>query len=978
MARVGAVRAIEQRPNPTVLHPELGDPVPRVTFSLRSTPPIFTVIRAGGSNQDFQFGAVDAQSPVQVALGSRRFRPPFPLSATPATITTDLAIDFSTSGKLAAKGAATTDLTMNFDTGGASASAATGGLYASLIEADRPIAWWGLDNTPTLDESGHGYDLTATGAPSSAPTLLSHGNEVNGTARDFNGSTDAYYALGTLYDPPSVPPNFHSATAAASATTDAAITSPGGIQAGDLVLACLVNNSPTATISTAPAGWTQVGTTLNAGTCAVAVYKRLPVADEPPDEYTWVWSAVSGITLTTMLVYRNCDQAVSGLVFDSGQQATTSGGLHSSTTESAPLQSHALAFWATAATGVAIIPDPTGLKARANISAGNVKIVAAEYDVAAASNVTKTASTDGNTQLGVFLLTFGAPNEVREETLDTLSSNLTLHALIRPDTVAAGTRTIIRKHQSWGLHLNGATVEFVYRDGGGVDRTVTGPTVSASTVTHLVVADDGTNIHFYKNGVETTSARLGAAGYTTTTNRVTVGAYHNGTTFTNFFDGRLDEVAVFAACVSDQMVAAWYEAHNVGTFGTQLLGAQGAGKLPRIKVEMAFASSPTDDTLVWEDVTADVRAAEGISVSRGRNFELDRIEAGRLDYTLSNRSRQYDDTYTLSPYYPNVKPTRPVRLRAQASTDGRAYPVFFGYTEGHPLIRTEAGKDSVARFTAIDTFKALALDKVQGSFVRPQEPSGTRLQALLDGFPGIPFSGDTGQSEVVGDELVGANSLDHAQTVAETEGGLFFADPAGTMIFQDRHYRAKFSQTVLTTFGDGGGVELPVQHMEPQTDEARLFTAAAVTPASGNVKREIDVDKALDHFVRTKEITSIHAVDNDAQAMAEAFAHRYATPRTRIPSLTLQPAAHTTPATMWATVLAHEISDRVRTVERPIGDTSTVTRDHYIEGVSHRISGDAWVVSFSVSPAELDGEYWRVGTGELGDTTGSTNTRVGW
>ncbi len=866
-------------------------------------------------------------------------------------------------------GDVTFGLSIDYSVGGAGTA---NGLYPSLMRADRPVAWWGLDIPQYDDDSGHGYTLTANGAPAQTASLVLHGGAAGGGSRDFDGTTDAYWTLGTLYQAPDVPPNFHSATATAGATDTAKVTTPNGIEAGDLVIAILTHSTQTATISAAPAGWTQIGTTLNAGNCAVAAYKRLPVADEPANEFAWTWST-AGTTLNGCLVYRNCNQSVSGLIFDSGQQTTASGSFHSTTTETNPLQAHALAIWA-AETTATITPNPTGLKSRLNVAASNMKLVAAEYDVAAAGSTSRTAQTSAAVQLGAILLTFGAPDEVLEDGLDALDSNISIHALIRPDTVAAGTRTIIRKHQSWGLHLNGATVEFVYRDGGGVDRTVTGPTVSASTVTHLVVSDDGTDIHFYKNGVETTSARLGSAGYTTNANRVTIGAYHNGSTFTNFFDGRIDEPAVFAATVSDQMVATWYQAHNVGTFGTQILGAQGAGFLPRIKLEMAFSSRPTDDTLVWDDVTADVRAADGISISGGRNFELDKIETGRMDYTLSNRSRQYDDTYAASPYYPNVIPTRPVRLRAQVETDGEAFEIFFGYTEGHPLLRTDAGLDSVARFTAADAFKALALDKVQGAFVRPEEFSGDRLRALLDGFPGIPYSGDEGQSLIVGDDLNGVNSLDHAQQVTETEGGVFFADGRGRVVFQDRHYRTKNERNVRAAYSDAVGSTLPIKHMEPQFDESRLFTAATVTPSSGSPQRVVNVEATLQHFGRTKELTTLHASDNDALAMANAYANRYSVPRTRIPAITLQPRA----AVMWNTVLSHAISHRISTTEHPIGDVTAVTREHFIEGISHHIAGDDWQVVLSVSPAELEGDYLIIGQGAIGDSGGADSAVIGW
>lgn len=870
-------------------------------------------------------------------------------------------------------GAVQFDLTIDYATLGAGVA---NGLYPSLMFADRPVAWWGVDVAPLDDDSGHGYSLTVNGGPTQVPTLLTHGSGAAGGARDFNGSTDVYWTLGTLYQAPKVPPFFHSATATAGATDTAKVTTPNGIEAGDLVLAVLLHSNNTATISSTPAGWTQVGTTLNATSCAVAVFKKLPSADEPANEHAWVWS-VAGTTLNGCLVYRNCDQSVSGLIFDSGQQVTASGNFHQSTTETNPIQAHALAIWAAETTG-SIVPNPTGLNSRLDVAAANMKLVAAEYDIAAAGSTYNTAATTTNTPLGSVLLTFGSPNDVLEDGVDAISSNVSIAVLINPDTVAAGTRTIIRKHQSWGVHLNAATVEFVYRDGAGVDRVVTGPTVSASATTHLVVADDGTNINFYKNGVKTSSARLGSAGYTQNLNRVTIGAYHNGTSFTNFWDGRIDEPAIFAACVSDDMVAAWYQAHSLGTFGKSMMDLTDYS-LPRIKVEIAFASKPTDNTFIWRDVTADLRSEDGITAQTcNRNFELDRMQSGRLDFTLNNRTRKYDTTYASGPFYPNVIPTRPVRLRAQAQQDGTAYELFFGYTEGHPQLRTHDNMDAVAQFTATDVFKALSLDKVLGNFVRPTEFSGARLQSLIDGLPGVLYSGEAGQSLIIGDDLNGVNTLDHAQQVAETEGGLLFADGHGRVRFQDRQHRVRFERTVRVTYSDAAGAAYRLKAQQPLIDEARLFTSASVTPASGNPQRVTDVAASAQHFVRTKELTTLHASDNDALAMANMYATRYSTPRERIPAVTLQPLGAPDPKSMWDMVLSHEISHRIATTETPIGDVSAVTREHFIEGITHAIGKQDWIVDISVSPAALEGEYLIVGTGVVDDPSGADSGVIGW
>jgi hypothetical protein len=64
--------------------------------------------------------------------------------------------------------------------------------------------------------------------------------------------------------------------------------------------------------------------------------------------------------------------------------------------------------------------------------------------------------------------------------------------------------------------------------------------------------------------------------------------------------------------------------------------------LPGLKAEIAFASNPAD-TPVYVDVSAYVRS---VDITRGRQRELDVVEAGTADITLSNRDRRFDPTNT--------------------------------------------------------------------------------------------------------------------------------------------------------------------------------------------------------------------------------------------------------------------------------------------------------------------------------------------
>ncbi len=827
-------------------------------------------------------------------------------------------------------------------------------LVESLLQHDRSGGWWGLDTAdPTVDDSGSGYTLTAIGAPANAASLHTRGDTGASGSRDFNGTADAYFTAGSVTKAPEGPPPFHAAVSNTVTSATAEIVSPGGIKIGDLLLIVGLHPTPTATVTTGPSGFTQVGTTLNAGTHALAVYRKTAVAaDTVPQPYQVVWDS-SAALVTGMLVYRGLDSSVAGLIFDSGQQATASDTFHSTTTETHPDGARQLVLW-TKDAALTLDPFPTGKSERLKVANGNLQLQAVDYEKTTAGSGFRTAVTTAATTCGAVLITFGAPRKVLEDVLDTLAAKITIHALVNLDTIA-GTDTIVRKHQAYGLHLVAGVLTFVYRDGGGTDRAISGPTLATATTYRLWVRDDGTDISFFVNGQKTTAARVGAAGYTTNANRVQIGAYFDGVSNSNFLDGRIDEPAIFPAALSEQMILAHEQAATQGTFG-RFLQADQSGSYPRGKVELALSGNATDFCPVFSDVTGSVRTAAGIQTQRGRNFELDRMQAGTMSLELSNRDGAYSA----------LRPTRVIRFRAQVSTDGVVFPIFYGYTDAPQHSRSSGGLDATVRLSAADTFKALSLDKVRTTLVRPSEFAGERLAAVLEGVRGLQSSLDTGVHQIIGDDLQGVSRLEHSQAVAETDGGAFFADARGRAIFQDNQYRSKKERTVRATYGGlNTTATYPCKALAPDVDETRLHTAAAVTPSSGAVQRVAKDTAALEFFERTREVTTLHASDLDALAMAQHVAEVYSQPLVRMPSLLLQPAAYSAPQTMWAAVLGHEISHRVKTIEKPVGAASEVAREHFIEGVSHTLGASDWLVSFSLSPVEVEGNYFLLGTSKL-------------
>ena len=120
-------------------------------------------------------------------------------------------------------------------------------------------------------------------------------------------------------------------------------------------------------------------------------------------------------------------------------------------------------------------------------------------------------------------------------------------------------------------------------------------------------------------------------------------------------------------------------------------------------VEVAFGSDPFATSPTWTNITDDVRA---ISTNRGRNAELSRFDAGTATFEIDNTSGWYHSHNTASPYYPNVKPMVPIRVRVVHSAVD--YPIWSGFVERWP-VNFPGNIESIATVDAVDLFKPLAL-----------------------------------------------------------------------------------------------------------------------------------------------------------------------------------------------------------------------------------------------------------------------------
>src|SRR3990167_2107764 len=230
------------------------------------------------------------------------------------------------------------------------------------------------------------------------------------------------------------------------------------------------------------------------------------------------------------------------------------------------------------------------------------------------------------------------------------------------------------------------------------------------------------------------------------------------------------------------------------------VGGVGAGAVIGVaKIDQAVvaeAGSDTEAAVTWTTLTGVI----DVHISRGRQDALAKMEPGSCSVICHNQSGDFSPEYTSSPYYPNVKPMK--RLRVQMTWDGTTYGRFYGLIRGWHLYQ-ESGQHYVSiQCVAL----SLQLIKQQLNTTPAQQLTGARIGAVLDLVPLLGlglFSWptslrdlDAGQLTVPAVALANQAGLAHADDLMDVEDGRFWIAGDGKATFRDRY--ARYTNTVST------------------------------------------------------------------------------------------------------------------------------------------------------------------------------------
>lgn len=121
-----------------------------------------------------------------------------------------------------------------------------------------------------------------------------------------------------------------------------------------------------------------------------------------------------------------------------------------------------------------------------------------------------------------------------------------------------------------------------------------------------------------------------------------------------------------------------------------------------LTVEAAFGSGPYDASPSWTDITEWVRP---YSTSRGRTSEFTDYSPGTATIELDNSDRRFDPEHAAGPYFGDLVPMVPVRIRT--TYNSVTYDKFYGFVLGWPQNIGKGYTFGTVTVELVDAFRIL-------------------------------------------------------------------------------------------------------------------------------------------------------------------------------------------------------------------------------------------------------------------------------
>jgi hypothetical protein len=357
---------------------------------------------------------------------------------------------------------------------------------------------------------------------------------------------------------------------------------------------------------------------------------------------------------------------------------------------------------------------------------------------------------------------------------------------------------------------------------------------------------------------------------------------------------------------------------------------------------------------LFYDVTDRVKS---VSISRGRSRELDRFGTGNANLTFDNQDRAFDPFDESSPFYPDIRPRRNLRISTVA--DGGSAVQFTGLVEDWNIEYEISGR-AEAYAACVDGFVLFGGQQLNfGTMIAEQ--SGERLEKILD-LPEVSWPAglrdiDTGAARFGPDVLdQGRETLEYLQLIEASEPGQLFMSKDNQVTFRDRTRAARIGDLTFTdgsVASPGGlpGSAIPFNAISISYGTELLINRAVITNVGGDPQTQQNASSVAEYGVVSLELNGLLVeTEQAADALAGFLVRKYADPELRVDTLSVELAG--LPAGEQFAVLDLELADIVRVEYQPQGIGVPIVRDVQIIGVRHDVRPGSHIVGFQFASTD--------------------------
>lgn len=327
-----------------------------------------------------------------------------------------------------------------------------------------------------------------------------------------------------------------------------------------------------------------------------------------------------------------------------------------------------------------------------------------------------------------------------------------------------------------------------------------------------------------------------------------------------------------------------------------------------------------------------------VTISRGLSRELDRFTTGSANLSFTNQTRAFDPFYSSSPFYPNIKPRKNVKISTVVGASTAVQ--FTGLVEDWSINYAVEG-NAVASAACVDGFILFGGQQLAAHTATAQT-TGARIGAILD-RPEVAWSAtlrsiDTGAQTLQADVVEqGREVLEYLQLVSASEPGLLFMSKNNEVDFRDRNAGARAAGSVI--FSDAG-TAIPYTDIEISYGTELLYNRIGVTPIGIETQVALNATSQTDYGTQSLEINGLLLPlgaqgTTDAAALAGYLVKKYGDPDLRFNQISVELAALGTADQ--TKILGLELADIVTVEFQPNRIGARISRPLQVIGIRHQI-----------------------------------------